>query len=128
MRNVYVCVCLPARAMHIYLMHPLNLARGRPSVCGAFGLYGHGRPSREISRQTSLIPQTVFAQWQHSSFQFPSSATLHVVVVGGGVGIELSVETFFRKKEIGGKSEENNELFREAWRRGGLEETGEWEI
>ena len=24
------CVSLPARAMHIYLMHPLNLARGRP--------------------------------------------------------------------------------------------------
>ena len=109
-----MCTCVSACTRDAYLSDaPSESRSGRPSVCGAFGLYGHGRPSREISRQTSLIPQTVFAQWQHSSFQFPSSATLHVVV-----GIELSVETFFRKKEIGGKSEENNELFREAWRRG----------
>ena len=126
MRNVYVCESACTRTRDAYLSDAPSESRSWPSVCGAFGLYGHGRPSREISRQTSLIPQTVFAQWQHSSFQFPSSATLHVVVVG--VGIELSVELSFGKKRSEESRRKTTSFFGKRGGGGGLEETGEWEI
>ena len=118
-----VRVCLPARAMHIYLMHPLNLALAGRQFAEHLAFMGMGVLR---GRFRAKLP-SFHRQSSHSgnippfNFRVPPLCT-------SSSELNSRWKLSFGKKRSEESRRKTTSFFGKLGGGGGLEETGEWEI